>query len=86
MFDLSSSLLAGRSPAQLQTDLANAQQAYIDLTMGAKAVTLSYTQGDGSKNVTYTQTNLAQLAGLIQMLQQQLGIVVRARRPTRFRF
>lgn len=84
MFDAQTSLLAGRSTAQLQTDLNNAQQAYIDLSSGAKGETYSYTQGDGSKSVTYTRANLGDLAALIRMLQQQLGIVTRARRPVRF--
>lgn len=84
LFDPNSSLLAGRPTAQLQTDLANAQQAYIDLSSGAKAVTLSYTQGDGSKSVTYTPADLAALSALIKMLQMQLGIVTRGRRPIRF--
>ncbi len=84
MFDAQTSLLAGRSTAQLQTDLNNAQQAYIDLSSGAKGETYSYTQGDGSKSVTYTRANLGDLAALIRMLQQQLGIVNRARRPIRF--
>ena len=83
-FDPNSSLLAGRSTAQLQTDLQNAQQAYIDLTAGAKAVSLSYTQGDGAKNVTYTPANMAALAALIRLLQSQLGIVTRGRRPIQF--
>jgi hypothetical protein len=86
MFDPSTSLLAGRSTAQLQTDLANAQQAYIDLSTGAKGESYSYTQGDGAKSVTYTQANLGALTALIRTLQLQLGIVTRARKPVRFRF
>jgi hypothetical protein len=80
------SLLAGRSTAQLQTDLANAQQAYIDLSTGAKGESYSYTQGDGAKSVTYTRAELPALNALIRMLQQQLGIVHRGRRPSRFMF
>jgi hypothetical protein len=83
-FDPSSSLLAGRDIATLQADLAAAQQAYVDLSTGAKGESYSYTQGDGSKSVTYTRGNLQQLAALIQMLQAQLGIVQRPRRPIRF--
>jgi hypothetical protein len=82
-FDPSSSLLAGRDTTQLQADLATAQQAYIDLSTGAKGQSYSYTQGDGAKAVTYTTANLAQLAALIQTLQAQLGIVTRPRRPIR---
>lgn len=86
LFNPNTSLLAGRSSAQLQTDLANAQQAYIDLSTGAKGESYSYTQGDGAKSVTYTKADLAALTAVIRMLQQQLGIITHARRPVRFRF
>lgn len=86
IFDPSTSLLAGRSTAQLQADLAAAQQAYIDLSTGAKGESYSYTQGDGSKSVTYTRADLAQLQALIRTLQMQLGVVTRGRRPVRFNF
>ena len=86
MFNPSTSLLAGISTTALQTALANAQQAYIDLSTGAKGESFSYTQGDGSKAVTYTKANLPALAALIRQLQQQLGIIHHARRPVRFRF
>ena len=85
-FDPSTSLLAGMSTAALQKALAEAQQAYLDLSSGAKGTSYSYTQGDGARAVTYTQTNISQLVVLIRTLQQQLGIVSRARRPMRFRF
>ena len=84
MFDPSTSLLAGRSQTQLQTDLTNAQQAYIDLSTGAKGESYSYTQGEGSRSVTYTRANLGALAALIRLLQMQLGVVTRGRRPVRF--
>lgn len=86
MFNSSTSLLAGRTTQQLQADLAAAQQAYIDLSSGNKGMSYSYSQGDGSKGVTYTAASLPQLAALIRQLQQQLGIVQHARRPARFRF
>ncbi|MFA7942052.1 gpW family head-tail joining protein [Pseudomonas brenneri] len=81
-----SSLLAGISRESLQVSLQNAQQAYLQLSSGGKVETATYTQGDGSKSITYTRANIAQLANVIQMLQQQLGIVTRARRPLTFRF
>lgn len=79
-------ILAGVQTSALQTSLANAQQAYIDLSSGAKGESYSYTQGDGSKAVTYTKANISDLVALIQMLQSQLGITSRPRRPIRFRF
>ena len=84
MFDPSTSLLAGRSQSQLQTDLANAQQAYIDISTGSKGESYSYTQGEGARSVTYTRANLSALTALIRTLQMQLGIVTRGRRPVRF--
>ena len=83
---MSVGLLYCFSQAALQTALANAQQAYIDLTTGVKGESFSYTQGDGSKSVTYSKANLPELAALIRQLQQQLGVIGRARRPMRFRF
>lgn len=79
------SLFAGMSTDKLRAALAEAQQAYLDLSSGAKGASYSYTQGDGSKSVTYTQTNIAQLAALIRQLQAQLGLIGRTRRPVRFR-
>jgi virulence-associated protein VapD len=79
-------ILAGMQTSALRTALTNAQQAYIDLTTGAKGESYSYTQGDGSRTVTYTKANIADLTALIQTLQAQLGIVQRPRRAIRFRF
>jgi len=87
MFNPNTSLLAGgMTTAQLQQALTTAQQAYIDLSTGAKGVSFSYTQGDGTRSVSYKPTDIAQLSALIQLLQAQLGIVTRPRRPIRFRF
>ena len=87
MFNRNTSLLAGAmTPAQLQDALAKAQQAYFDLAAGARGVSFSYTQGDGTRSVSYQQASMADLMALIQLLQAQLGIVPRPRRPMRFRF
>lgn len=80
------SLFAGLSPTVLQANLAAAQQAYAELSTGAKIISASYTQGDGAKSVTYRQANIAEVAALIRQLQQELGIVSRARRPAYVRF
>ncbi|MCQ8240530.1 gpW family head-tail joining protein [Rhizosaccharibacter radicis] len=76
-------VLAGLSRATLQANLAAAQQAYNDLMTGAKVVTASYTQGDGSKSVTYTQTSMINLRSYIEELQRALGISNGGRRPMR---
>ncbi|XTZ40061.1 gpW family head-tail joining protein [Salmonella enterica] len=87
MFNRNTSLLAGgMTRKQLQEALIKAQQAYIDLTTGSRGVSFSYSQGDGTRSVSYQQSSLADLLALIQLLQAQLGIVARPRRPVRFRF
>lgn len=83
---MSNSILTGMNPATLQAALASAQQAYLDLSTGAKGESYSYSQGDGSKSVTFTRANIAQLSVLIRQLQTELGIISRSRRPVRFRF
>lgn len=77
------SILAGRPIAQLQADLAKAQQAYIDLSAGAKGVNFSYGSGDGVKTVAYTAATIGQLTALIRQLQAELGLICRTRRPFR---
>jgi hypothetical protein len=83
-FNPRTSILAGMSTQQLQTALASAQQAYLDLTTGGKVQAAAYTQGDGAKSVTYTPATLQNLVMLIKELQAQLGIIRSARRPMRF--
>lgn len=78
------SIFAGMDTTTLQQALANAQAALIALQTGSKGVSFSYTQGDGAKSVTYTPANIGALTALIRQLQQQLGIICRARRPIRF--
>ncbi|HFE4574968.1 TPA: gpW family head-tail joining protein [Klebsiella pneumoniae] len=87
MFNRNTSLIAGgMTDEQLRDALQKAQQAYIDLTTGSRGVSFSYTQGDGTRSVSYQQSSLADLLALIQLLQAQLGIVARPRKPVRFRF
>lgn len=87
MFNPQTSLLAGAmTRAQLQEALTAAQQAYMELSTGSKGVSFSYTQGDGTRSVSYQQTDMGQLMALIQLLQAQLGIVKRPRRTLRFRY
>jgi hypothetical protein len=79
-------ILSGMTNDQLQQALTNAQQAYIALATGSKGESFSYSQGEGSRSVTYTRANLAQLSALIRQLQQQLGLICRTRRPVGFYF
>lgn len=80
MFDPSKSIFAGMTTAQWQTALTNAQTAYINLSTGAQAVDVSYTQGESAKRVTFLQTDLAKLNAMIRELQACLGIVRHPRR------
>jgi hypothetical protein len=82
-FDPSQSIFAGMTDAQLRAALDAAQAAYIKLLAGGQGVSFSYTQGDGTRSVTYSATNPANLAALIRELQQQLGILCRGRAPIR---
>ncbi|MCP9269872.1 gpW family protein [Xenorhabdus sp. XENO-1] len=78
------SLLTGMSREQLKAALSTAQSAYIELSTGTKGVSFSYTQGDGTRSVSYQQTSLGDLLALIQAIQTELGITTR--RPIRVRY
>lgn len=73
--------LTGVPPATLQQWLAAAQMSLNQLSTGAKLEVASYTQGDGTKSVTYTRANLGELQMYIQELQYALGL--RRRRAIR---
>lgn len=77
------SVFAGMTIAQKQAALTKAQTAYVNLSTGSQGESFSYTQGDGGKTVTFTRANLANLNALIKQLQQELGLICRARRPIR---
>ncbi|RJF81662.1 phage head-tail adapter protein [Azospirillum cavernae] len=85
MTDLNATILAGMSDTALRTALASLQKALIDLSLGQKAVTVSYTQGNGARSVSYGQTDSARITAQIVAIQTQLGIG-RGRRPIHFRF
>lgn len=85
-YDPSRSLLAGMDDALLRQQLKQMQQDYLDLSSGRKVQSGTYTQGDGSKSVTYTMTTIGQLTIAIRQLQAQLGIVSAPRYAFRPRF
>ncbi len=68
------SVFSGMTTVQLQTALATAQQALIDLQSGKAYSSLSYTQGDGAKSVTRRVTTVGEVTQLILQLQRALGI------------
>lgn len=79
-------LTDGMSTADMQSQLAALQKAYFELSSGAKVVSASYSQGDGSKSVSYQQSDLAQMMRSIQMLQKSLGIIPHYHRARRILF
>jgi gpW len=79
-FNPATSIFAGLDQTTLQTMLTNAQQALVNLVSGSKGEVFTYTQGDGSKSVTYTRANLPQLTMTIRELQACLGIIPTPRR------
>lgn len=85
-FDPTGSVLAGLSTEQLQANLAAAQAAYTALMTGKQVATASYAQGDGSQTVSYRATDVGNLTAFIRLLQAQLGLICRPRRPVRFNF
>lgn len=82
-FNPNTSIFAGMPRCDLERALREAQRAYMELSTGERVQTAAYTQGDGTKSVTYTPAQLPNLTALIRELQAQLGIVRRARRAMR---
>jgi len=85
-FDTTTTVLAGVPRETLQAWLTAAQSAYMELMTGAKVASASYTQNDGSRAVTYTQTDVMKLIAFIRSLQVQLGLACPPRRPVYFNF
>ena len=83
MTHASRTILAGMSVDVLTAQLSVMQQAYLDLSTGAKGEEYSYTQGDGAKSVTYTRTNLAALGQAIISVQTQIDLINGSRRGRR---
>lgn len=81
------SILDGLDVSVLQARLTALQLALLDLQAGAKVVTASYAQGDGSRSVTYTAANIADLTQAILSVQSQIdrltGVCINRRAPLR---
>jgi len=77
------SILDGLDVGALQLRLTAMQQAYVDLTSGAKVQVASYSQGDGSRSVSYTLANIADLTAAILGLQTQIDYLNGVRRNRR---
>lgn len=81
------SIFDGIDVETLRSRLAEMQQAYFDLMSGQRGESYTYAQGDGNKSVTYTRSNIADLAQAIISLQTQIDILsgsyTNRRRPLR---
>jgi hypothetical protein len=62
-----------------------AMLALHQLSTGQKGEAYAYTQGDGTKSVTYTRANISDLRAWLAKLNAQLGLGS-GRRPMRVRF
>lgn len=69
----------GQPTATLQGWLTDAQIALQQLSLGTKAVSLSYDTGAGSKSVTYQAAEMAVLQQRIDALAYALGLSPRRR-------
>lgn len=63
------------SDADAQSRLSALAAAYFDLEAGEKVVTAAYSQGDGTKSVTYTAADKTGIARAILMLKKRLGLI-----------
>jgi virulence-associated protein VapD len=81
------SILDGIDVTVLQQRLQSMQLAYLDITSGAKVEVVSYSQADGSRTVTYSKANIAELTAAIIAVQSQIdrlsGQCVGRRAPMR---
>lgn len=84
VFDPTASTLSGLDPTVLQLWRSKAQTALLELSLGAKVATASYSQGDGAQSVSYTQADQGRLQALIMLIDSQLG--TRRRAPVRFMY
>lgn len=85
-FNQTASIFAGMSQPALQAALNSAQAAYIALASGAQVTTVTYSQGEGNRSVTYRRTNQGALVQLIGELKACLGITPYSRRGFRVAF
>ena len=70
--------------AVLAANLAQAQAALNSLICGALVASASYAEGSGSRSVSYSRANIAELRLHIENLQTQLGYRARSAIGMRF--
>jgi hypothetical protein len=83
LFCIDQTWLAGMTVPQLTALLGTLITARGQFGAGGKPVSASYSQGDGSKAVTFNITSRAQLEQDISMVQKALGMPGMSRRPMR---
>ncbi|MBP0492867.1 gpW family head-tail joining protein [Pararoseomonas indoligenes] len=71
---------AGMSRAALEGYRTRLQEALLAFGLGEKTVAVSYTQGTGSRSVTFTPTDDEKIRGIIRQLNAALGVGRRAQR------
>jgi hypothetical protein len=69
------SVLSGVPIETLYARLAQMQQTYLDLLSGVKVEAASYSQADGSRSVTYSRANIADLVQAIKAVQAQIDLL-----------
>jgi hypothetical protein len=82
-FNPATSDLAGIPRPTLEQWLREAQTALHELSIGGKVEAAAYTQGEGSKSITFTRGDMAQLRAHIAALKAQLGVRDHSRRAIR---
>lgn len=85
IYDPTTSDLANVPRLMLVQWQLEAMTALHQLSTGQKGESYSYTQGDGSKSVTYTRANINDLRAWLAKLNAQLGMNS-GRRPMRVIF
>jgi hypothetical protein len=80
--DQNRTVLAGIPRAALLLWQPQLQAAMLSGALGTRPLSLSYTQGDGAKNVSYNVTTFAEISGLLMLVNRILGYPS-ARRPMR---
>jgi hypothetical protein len=71
---IQSGTFAGMSRTQLTARRAALQEALLSLAAGEKEVGVAYTQGTGSRSVTYRPGDEEKVRGVIRQINTALGV------------
>lgn len=67
-------LVVGLTQEQLQANFTAIQTAILQLSLGRREVSVAYSQGDGTKSVTYGAGDAAALQVFLRYYGQALGL------------